>query len=353
MGWGNLLQLGLWAYDGAERDDRRWIRATPRLLPWLEVFPGLRDLVLLADEIRFTDQRLMPWSAASRASGANRAVPSHAEVDFDAVERFLKRVILPGSALVTESRTPDNTLVVNVRRGDYYSDPEIRLQYGFDAQTYVRAAVDRAINEGGLPSEIDVVSDGADWCRVHLGWLEEIAPVRFKQSGDPIQDFVTIATSRRLVITNSTFSYWGAYISNVLMTDNHAQVIAPRFFDRSQNGGKSWMLDTRWSIVDDIPGGWDATLDAPVIRLHRFVRESSQPDEVGELGVTGSDLVEPADTLHAALAHEYEGVAVSHRREPVGHDHDAHGALEALDGLGQPSLGLVVQSGCRLVEDEQ
>lgn len=112
-----------------------------------------------------------------------------------------------------------------------------------------------------MPSEILVVSDDVTWCRRELAWLADLVVVRHLDDPAPVRDFAAVAGARRMVITNSTFSYWAAHLSNLVHGDNHAEVWAPRFFDRTQNGGDSWLLDERWSIVEDLPGGWDLPVD--------------------------------------------------------------------------------------------
>lgn len=259
MGLGNLLQLAMWAHDGHVAGEPRWIRSTPRLDPWLDVFPGLRSVVLDPSEVRFTDRRVRPWSAHARAEGIDDAVAEHEQVDVGAVESFLRDVVLPG-ARVTPPEHPDlghDSLVVNVRRGDYYSDPEIRLQYGFDVVAFVRIAVAGSVDQDAAPSDIVVVSDDIEWCRTELAWLGDVAPTRFAATAGAVDDFAIVSGARRVVLTNSTFSYWAAHVGNVVHGDNHAQVWAPRFFDRSQNGGRSWLLDPRWSVVEELPDGWD------------------------------------------------------------------------------------------------
>ena len=172
-----------------------------------------------------------------------------------AVEEFLRQVVLPGSS-ITDTGVSD-ALVVNVRRGDYYSDAVIWSQYGFDLLAYLQLAVAESVQRDGTPPSITVVSDDLDWCRREMSWLHDIAPTRFPLSAGPAEDFATVSSARRMVITNSTFSYWAAHVSNVLDGSNHHLVWAPRFFDRSQNEGRSWLLDERWSIIEDLPRGWD------------------------------------------------------------------------------------------------
>ena len=258
MGLGNLFQLAMWAHDGKSVGEARFIRSTPNLDPWLRVFPGLKQVVVRPEEVRFTDRRVAPWSETARRAGADGAVPLHEPVDITAVGDFLRTMVLPGAALdLDTSGGADTSLVVNVRRGDYYSDPATREQYGFNVEAYLRVAVEASISQSGTPSKIVLVSDDLGWCRRKLAWLSGIAPIADVAGGGAVSDFETVARARRMVITNSTFSYWAAHVSNVVHQDNHSQVWAPRFFDRSQNGGRSWLLDERWSVLETIPQGWD------------------------------------------------------------------------------------------------
>jgi hypothetical protein len=76
------------------------------------------------------------------------------------------------------------------------------------------------------------------------------------EDDSPAQNFRDVCGSRRLVIGNSSFSLWGAMISNVLFGDNTAQVWAPALFMASYGPGRCYEYDERWSFVDELPGGW-------------------------------------------------------------------------------------------------
>ena len=260
MGFGNVLLLLMWAQARRELGKAAYVLVRPGLEHWLEVFPGLRDLALTKAEVRFTDRRVMPWSAAAREQRVEYTVAPHQSIDIAQMERLIREHLLVGSPLLPAGGASDDDgcLVVNVRRGDYYSDDDNRARYGFDVERYLREAVPAAVRQRGGATSIHIVSDGPDWCREHLGWLADLAPLTFAPTGDDaVVHFVRIASSRRIVVTNSTFSYCAAYVSNVLHGDNHDEVWAPDFFDRTQNGGRSWLLDSRWSVVRDLPGGWD------------------------------------------------------------------------------------------------
>ena len=145
-------------------------------------------------------------------------------------------------------------MVLNVRRGDYATDEEIRTQFGMDTVAYVRTAMDIAEATGGEVRSVHVVSDDVDWARQALGWLGRKYEVTFPSSDDgPIENFADAAGARRLTIMNSTFSYWAGYVSKVLHPESEHLVVAPRFFSRARNDGRSWNLEPGWTIVEGIP----------------------------------------------------------------------------------------------------
>ena len=246
MGLGNLLYLLLWAAQGRDAGEQRFVRVSSKLAPWLDEFPSLRALTLVPGDVRFTDQRVSPWREA--AAGG---VPPHRGYEDAERSAFIHRYLLPGVAL-----EPRDHMTINVRRGDYYSDPSHMGEFGFDIDSYLRVALEESCRTD-TPRALKVVSDDPEWCRVHLAWLNDIAHTTVSDPSDtPAANLWDVASSRRLVITNSTFSYWGAYMSNELFGDNYDDVWAPRFFSRTRNGGRGWQLDERWSIVESLPHGW-------------------------------------------------------------------------------------------------
>lgn len=148
-------------------------------------------------------------------------------------------------------------LVVNVRCGDYLDVAEHRVGFAIDRDAYLSTAADQAFSQA-RPLRIRVVSDGLDWCRAGLGWMYDSSDdVTFAELSTPDADFAAIATARHLVITNSTFSYLGGYLRDVLVA-NATPVVGPRFFHRTIGSGRNWTMPPEWSIVEDIPGGWDS-----------------------------------------------------------------------------------------------
>ena len=232
-----------------QREDGRECVAleTPEMGPWFPYFPGIRgDYTITRDQVRLTDRREPGfWQGWGRFYW-----PEH-------VERFVDMMRDASTLPLDAPEDRSDRVVVNVRRGDYFS-PKFIDYYSFDQVAYLRVAVERAARVGDPISTFHVVSDDVAWCREHLAWLaDEGADLTFAPAeSTPADDFVELATARRLILTHSTFGYWGAHFSNGLYGDNHADVIVPWFHDRTMWSGAASQLNPAWTVVKDIPGGW-------------------------------------------------------------------------------------------------
>lgn len=248
LGFGNFLYLWLRADLRQEQGEDYRVVRVPTMDPWLELLPTVRDRLL----IRREDVR--PWDRRDPAWGQRFGE----EFTREQLHYFIRRHLLP-SELTAPVGSRGRTLTVNVRRGDYYSDPDLRVRYAFDIAGYVDQALARAVDVGGRVDQVLVVSDGIEWCRTSLDGLlsRDGAQVTYASAADsPMDHFRTVCTSSRIIGTNSTFSYWAAYVSNVLY-GRESQVVMPAFHARHMDAGRAYQLDPSWDIIQDIPGGWD------------------------------------------------------------------------------------------------
>ena len=247
MNLGNLLYMGLWASEGQRDGEDRFVLAHPTKDAALALFPTAREQLFLSpSQVRFFDRRVSPWSGRDEAE-ADRFENAH-------LDNYVLKQLLPSSPVSV--RPPDissATLVVNVRRGDYFSVSENLAEYGIDTLAYTLCAVEKSIRAGGTPRDIAVVSDDLAWCRAHLEPLQEFAPTRYRDGGIA-EDLSALVHAERIIIPNSTFSYWGGYLGDALNPGR--QVIAPWFFNRTKRGGKAGQLRPQWTRIDEIPGGW-------------------------------------------------------------------------------------------------
>ncbi|WP_345752401.1 alpha-1,2-fucosyltransferase [Microbacterium rhizophilus] len=230
--FGNLLYLWLAASRRSAEGRPTVVMSSPAMDEWLPVFPALRELTVEPTDLRVHDRR--EWDATY---GFQRF-----GVDFtrDSLASFVRAHL---AAHIPADRS--GRLVVNVRRGDYYAEPHLRELYGFDQVAYVAAALDRI----GAVDRALVVSDDADWCREHLDPVlrPRVAEIEYMDP-DPRANFLAVAGASRIVGTNSTFTYWAAYVADVVHDD--AVIVMPGFHSRAPAAETAYQLDPRWTILD-------------------------------------------------------------------------------------------------------
>ncbi len=229
--FGNWLYLWLDAHRRSAAGASTVVREAPGMGPWLERFPELQALTVRADGLRFHDRREWGEHSWNQRFG-------------EQFSRDQLRAFIDDTLARTLDRSASECVVVNVRRGDYYA-PGFRERYGFDVEGYLGEALTRI----GPVDEVLVVSDDPDWCRANLARVMGAAGVRASyMAQDPIANFVAIATHRRLIGTNSTFSYWGGYVADALHPD--AQIVMPRFHARTPGDFDAHQLDPGWVAID-------------------------------------------------------------------------------------------------------
>lgn len=250
IGLGNMLYLWLWARTRREQGIDAWVLGVPAMEPWFAEFDVLRELTLDRKDVGWRDQRPLEWAQAwgYHYSG-------------DQLIAFASELINspPFAARRRQCSTQlsERTLVVNVRRGDYYSVPEHRERFGMNLVGWVKHAVPLALESTPI-ERIQLVSDDLDWCARELRWLERIRPTSFDRIGvGPADDLAVLTSADALVLSNSTFSYWGGHFNGARRGGGDHSIVAPAFHGRGQSdGNRSWHLDPAWRIIEDIPGGW-------------------------------------------------------------------------------------------------
>ena len=239
--FGNLLYFALQAYLQSTAQ-RPVVCLSNGDTEALTALTALAPLFLEPERLRGTDERIHPPVHFFQ----------HFGLDFtsDQLTRFVHRHVLKDLEVPRPPGGSD-AITINVRRGDYYSVPHFQRSYGIDVPAYLRAALDRQLEIGGPATCLRVVSDDPGWCQDHLGWLSQYAAnVRFAPGeAGALGSFLEVAASERLILANSTFSYWAGYVSNAIHRDNHASVVVPQVHAWPTNEGKAWQHDPGWSVV--------------------------------------------------------------------------------------------------------
>ena len=135
----------------------------------------------------------------------------------------------------------DRYSAVHVRRGDYVTVEKYRRMFGVCTPDYYRSAV-RLLPQS-LP--VHVVSDDPDWAYSALteGDTRVTHAITVHRGNDHFQDLALLAGAENLVLSNSTFSWWGAYVSSA------GTVISPEpwFSDSRRDRG---LVGRNWVRLD-------------------------------------------------------------------------------------------------------
>jgi len=97
----------------------------------------------------------------------------------------------------------NNVTAINVRRGDYLTQPE---NHPVITKEFIYDALERIPNK----EFIYVVSDDIPWCKDNIK-TDKITFVEYKE----LDALWLLSLCKNFVISNSTFSWWGAYLSKL------------------------------------------------------------------------------------------------------------------------------------------
>ncbi|MGO1504472.1 alpha-1,2-fucosyltransferase [Microbacterium sp.] len=226
---GNILYYWQWAYLGRAQDQRRSILETEHMPQWTQEFPALADLTISRSAVNLLDQRTF-------ATRHHYGTSFTTQENQDFCRWVLDRSPHFGQRLEQARKTiGDDTCVVNVRRGDYYSVPEFRAEFGMDIRSHIAESIEILEDQGRLSDDLLIVSDDPGWCRSHLSDVLPSTPRFLTGRVSMFDDLAALASARTLVLSNSTFAYWGSFFASSLQADHLA--IAPPFHQRTGAGG--------------------------------------------------------------------------------------------------------------------
>lgn len=141
--------------------------------------------------------------------------------------------------LAEEIRTVD-AVSLHVRRGDYVTDKNISTIHGVCDLEYYRRAVDRVVQALKDPF-FYIFSDDPKWVADNITLRH---PARYISHNGSMahEDLRLMSLCRHHVIANSSFSWWGAWLS----TSHKKLVVAPQ----------KWFNNINLNTSDLIPKSW-------------------------------------------------------------------------------------------------
>ena len=137
-----------------------------------------------------------------------------------------------------------NAVSLHVRRGDYVSNPDSSRVHGPCGMDYHRTAV-RRIAEVSPQLHLFVFSDEPEWAARNLHLDHPMTIVTGNDARHDYEDLHLMSLCRHHVIANSSFSWWGAWLS----ANADKIVIAPaRWFAGKQHDTRD-LFPPAWQTI--------------------------------------------------------------------------------------------------------
>lgn len=136
-------------------------------------------------------------------------------------ERFKKSAKF--SPLVNSSRI--NRIAIHLRFGDYSDDPKTKKIYGLTKNSYYLEALNQITKNSNSPTSLVIVTDNQEKAKSMISKEHFSGSIEYLSSPTAIQDLVELSRSSHVIMSNSTFSWWGAWIAN---KTHGSQIIYPR-----------------------------------------------------------------------------------------------------------------------------
>ena len=156
--------------------------------------------------------------------------------------------------------TPPNTVAVHIRRGDYVKLSD--YHYNQDIK-YYQVAKDLMIDRLGKDIRFMYFSDDIEWVKQNFQLGVNDSIIKMEKDYD---EFLMMQSCHHFIISNSTFSWWAAYLSK----STNKIVIAPsKWF--GPKGPKNWqdIYLPDWIVISDYKNNYfESILEDNRINIH-------------------------------------------------------------------------------------
>ncbi len=133
------------------------------------------------------------------------------------------------------------SVCVHIRRGDYVLDERTNKHHGTCSQDYYRKGAKFYKEKLNNPIFF-IFSDDIDWCKKNIDLGTEMVFIKNNSIENGYEDLRLMYNCKHFIIANSTFSWWGAWLSRY----NEKNVIAP----------KHWFAKEGLYDKDIVPEDW-------------------------------------------------------------------------------------------------
>jgi hypothetical protein len=167
---------------------------------------------------------------------------------FEDIEDIIKAEITLKNPLVAKNKevaelisSTTNPVAIHVRRGDYVLDPATNAFHGVYSVQYYQEALEHLIKKIKNP-HFFIFSDDPQWTQGNLKFSYPTTYVTHNTPENGFEDLRLMSLCKHFIIANSSFSWWGAWLSS----NPDKQVIAPRKWFAGSNKDTSDLTPPNW-----------------------------------------------------------------------------------------------------------
>lgn len=145
------------------------------------------------------------------------------------------------SVVVAQHIRAVNAVSIHIRRGDYVNDAATNARHGTMSPDYYYQAMTRIAQQVSSP-HFFLFSDEPEWAKAHLHADFPLTIVDHNRGDRDYEDLYLLRLCKHHIIANSTFSWWGAWLSDA----PSKTIIAP----------EQWFKSGESNVQDLVPETW-------------------------------------------------------------------------------------------------
>lgn len=165
-------------------------------------------------------------------------------IDFKKIitkDLMLKSQVSRSFNLIADHIQQSDAICIHIRRGDYVTNPIASKTHGLCSLDYIHQGV-KMVSKDLIRPYCFIFSDDPGWVRKNLTLDLPLTVVDFAKPHEPHLDLALMMQCKHFVIANSSFSWWGAWLSDNLSK----RIVAP----------KKWFASPEKCVDDLIPETW-------------------------------------------------------------------------------------------------
>jgi hypothetical protein len=132
------------------------------------------------------------------------------------IKHFIKGCIHQArpDAMAKSSISKDEAICLHVRRGDYISRPDVQQLIGHCDIEYYKNAL-KWMREKGISANAYIFSDDCEYVKSQFSNLPDVTIWDTPDTTEStIQDFMSMMQCKHFIISNSSYSYWAAWLAS-------------------------------------------------------------------------------------------------------------------------------------------